>query len=102
MSEISAHQLEPLFDRLLVLPEPEDEVTKAGIILPEAAREKPQRGTVISAGLGVFQTDGELRPLFVEPGDNVLYTRYGGTEIKLDGEDYLILRESDVIARIGG
>ena len=90
--------LKPLADRLVVEPIEQDEVTAGGIILPETAKEKPQQGKVIAAGPGRIDEDGERIPMEVSVGDKVLYAKYSGTEIKLDGKKVLILRESDILA----
>ena len=96
-------KLKPLGDRLIVQAIEEDETTASGIFLPETAKEKPSRGKVIAVGDGKWDEDGEKRiPLDVEEGDEVLYSKYGGTEIKIDGEDLLVLRESDVLAKVQG
>ena len=93
--------LKPLGDRLLVRPVEEEETTASGIVLPDTAKEKPQKGKVIAVGEGRFDEDGDKRiPLDVSPGDEVLYSKYGGTEIVFDGEDLLVLRESDVLAKV--
>ena len=94
-------KLKPLGDRLIVKPIEEEETTASGIVLPETAKEKPQKGTVIAVGDGAWDEDGEKRiPLDVAEGDEVLYSKYGGTEIKIDGEELLVLRESDVLAKV--
>jgi chaperonin GroES len=90
--------LKPLADRLVVEPIEQEEVTAGGIILPETAKEKPQQGKVIAAGPGRTDEDGERIPMEVNVGDKVLYAKYSGTEIKLDGKKVLILRESDILA----
>jgi chaperonin GroES len=93
--------LKPLGDRLLVKPVEEEETTASGIVLPDTAKEKPQKGKVLAVGEGKFDEDGEKRiPLDVAEGDEVLYSKYGGTEITVDGEDLLVLRESDVLAKV--
>jgi chaperonin GroES len=93
--------LKPLGDRLIVKAIEEEETTASGIVLPDTAKEKPQKGTVIAVGEGAWDEDGEKRiPLDVAEGDEVLYSKYGGTEIKVDGEDVLVLRESDVLAKV--
>ena len=93
-------KLKPLGDRLIVKPLDEEETTASGIVLPDTAKEKPQKGLVIAVGDGKFDEDGgRHRPDVVE-GDEVLYSKYGGTEIKVDGEELLVLRESDVLAKI--
>ena len=94
-------KLKPLGDRLIVRAIEEEETTASGIVLPDTAKEKPQRGEVIAVGDGRYDEDGEKRsPLDVQEGDKVLYSKYGGTEIKVEGEDLLVLRESDVLAKI--
>jgi chaperonin GroES len=94
-------KLKPLGDRLIVRAIEEEEKTASGLVLPDTAKEKPQKGEVIAVGDGRFDEDGEKRiPLDVSQGDTVLYSKYGGTEIKVDGEDLLVLRESDVLAKI--
>jgi chaperonin GroES len=90
--------LKPLADRLVVEPIEQEDVTAGGIILPETAKEKPQQGKVIAAGPGRIDEDGERIPMEVSVGDKVLYAKYSGTEIKLDGKKVLILRESDILA----
>ena len=95
-------KLKPLGDRLIVKPIDEEETTASGIVLPDTAKEKPQKGKVIAAGDGRWDEDGEKRlPLDVSEGDEVLYSKYGGTEVTIDGEDLLVMRESDVLAKIG-
>mgnify|MGYP001175057629 CR=1 FL=1 len=90
--------LKPLGDRVVVKPSPQESTTKGGIVLPDTAKEKPQKGEVVAVGSGKLLENGERIPLEVKVGDNVIYSKYGGTEIKLDGEEYLILRESDILA----
>jgi chaperonin GroES len=90
--------LKPLADRIVVEPIEQEEVTAGGIILPETAKEKPQQGTVIAAGPGRTDEDGNRVAMEVKVGDRVLYAKYSGTEIKLDSKKVLILRESDVLA----
>src|SRR6201989_1465397 len=94
-------KLKPLGDRLSVGGIEEEETTASGIVLPDTAKEKPQKGKVIAVGEGRYDEDGEKRiPLDVAEGDEVLYSKYGGTEIKIDGEELLVLRESDVLAQV--
>ena len=93
-------KLKPLGDRLIVRPVEEEETTASGIVLPETAKEKPQKGTVVAAGDGAIAEDGTRRPLDVSEGDEVLYSKYGGTDITVDGEELLVLRESDVLAKV--
>jgi len=96
-----AVNLTPLHDRVIVKRIEEKETVKGGIIIPDSAKEKPQEGEVIAVGAGKREK-GELIPLDVKPGDRVLFGKYGGTEIKLDGEEYLILREEEILAKLGG
>ncbi len=93
-----ATSFKPLGDRVLVKPTPREEVTKGGIVLPDTAKEKPQEGKVLAVGSGRRLDNGEMVPLEVKVGDKVLYAKYAGTEIKLENEDHLILRESDLLA----
>ena len=94
-------KLKPLGDRLIVQAIEEDETTASGIVLPDTAKEKPQRGKVLAVGDGKLSEDsGNRIPLDVSEGDEVLYSKYGGTELKVDGEDVLVLRESDVLAKV--
>ena len=92
--------LQPLGDRLIVEVLEEEETTIGGIVLPDTAREKPQRGKVLAVGPGSRNDKGELVPLDVAEGDEVVFSKYGGTEIKVGVEDLLILRESDVLAKV--
>jgi chaperonin GroES len=94
-------KLKPLGDRLLVQPVEEEETTASGIVLPDTAKEKPQKGKVLAVGDGKLE-DGKRIPLDVSKGDEVLYSKYGGTDITVDGEDLLVLRESDVLAKVEG
>src|SRR5918994_146345 len=96
----SCMDLKPLGDRLIVEPLEEEETTVSGIVLPDTAKEKPQRGRVLAVGPGPRDEDGNYITMEVEPGDEIIYSKYGGTEIKLGTEDYLILRESDVLAKV--
>jgi chaperonin GroES len=90
--------LKPLGDRVVVKPIEQDEVTAGGIMLPDTAKEKPQKGEVLATGPGARNDAGERVEMDVKVGDVVLYAKYGGTEIKLDGEKVLVLRESDILA----
>ena len=90
--------LTPLGDRLVVKPLEDEEVTPSGIVLPETAKEKPQKGEVLSVGPGARDDDGKRIEMDVSVGDKVLFAKYGGTEIKMDSDKLLILRESDVLA----
>jgi chaperonin GroES len=95
--------LTPLGDRLIVEPLEEEQTTIGGIVLPDTALEKPQRGQVIAAGPGSRNADtGDRIPMDVAAGDQVVFSKYGGTEIRIEGTDYLILRESDVLAKVAG
>jgi chaperonin GroES len=94
-------KLKPLGDRLIVKAIEEEETTASGIVLPDTAKEKPQKGKVVAVGDGAWDEDGEKRiPLDVAEGDEVLYSKYGGTEVKVDGDELLVLRESDVLAKV--
>ena len=95
-------KLKPLEDRLIVKAIDEEETTASGIVLPDTAKEKPQRGKVLAVGDGRFGDDNERIPLDLSEGDEVLYSKYGGTEVKVDGEDLLVLRQSDVLAKVTG
>lgn len=95
-------KLKPLGDRLIVKAVEEEETTASGIVLPDTAKEKPQRGKVLAVGEGKISDDGKRVPIDVSDGDEVLYSKYGGTEITIDGEDLLVLRESDVLAKVAG
>jgi chaperonin GroES len=94
--------IRPLEDRIVVRPEEGEETTISGIVIPDTAKEKPQEGTVLAVGPGKrSENSGELIPVDVKEGDRVMYSKYGGTEIKVDGEDLLILSSRDVLAIIG-
>lgn len=90
--------LTPLGDRVVVKPKPKDDMTASGIVLPDSAGEKPQEGSVLSVGHGRVLDNGKRVEMEVKAGDTVLFARYGGTEIKLEGEDYLVIREADLLA----
>ncbi len=90
--------LKPLQDRVVVKPAEAEEVSKGGIILPDTAKEKPQQGEIVAVGPGKVADNGELIKPQVKKGDKILYGKYSGTEITVDGEDYLIVRESDIFA----
>ncbi len=94
--------LKPLGDRVVVQPTPKEEMTKSGIVLPDTAKEKPQEGTIISVGAGKLDDKGVRQAMEVSKGMKVLYAKYAGTEFKLDGEDYLILSEKDILAIVEG
>ena len=93
-------KLKPLGDRLIVRALEEEEKTASGLVLPDTAKEKPQKGKVLAVGDGKLDDAGKRVPLDVSEGDEVLYSKYGGTEIKVNGEELLVLRESDVLARV--
>jgi len=94
-----AIKLQPLGDRVVVKPSAEEDVTKGGIILPDTAKEKPQRGMVIAVGPGRLDEEGKRIPMEVKKGDKVIYSKYAGSEIKQNDEEVLILRESDILAK---
>ncbi len=93
-------KVRPLYDRVLVKRLNTEEKTKGGIIIPDTAKEKPQEGKVISTGKGKLLEDGSIRPLDIKVGDKVLFGKYGGTEINIEGDEYLILREEEILAII--
>ncbi len=90
-------KIRPLQDRIIVKRVDEEETTKGGIIIPDSAKEKPQEGKVISVGKGKVNDDGKLQKLDVKKGDKVLFSKYSGTEINIEGEEHLIIREDDVL-----
>ena len=94
-----AVKLQPMADRVVVKPIEREEVTKGGIVLPDTAKEKPQEGKVLAVGPGRLSEDGKRIAMDVKVGDVVIYTKYGGTEIKIDDEELVILRESDILAK---
>lgn len=95
-----AMNLKPLADRVVVKPIVKDEVTKGGIVLPDTAKEKPQEGEIVAVGPGKLGEDGKRIEMEVKKGDRVIYAKYAGLEWKHDGEEYLILRESDILAKL--
>ena len=95
-----ATSLKPLGDRVIVSLKPKEEMTRSGIVLPDTATEKPQQGTVLAVGPGRLLDTGRRLEMDVREGDTVLFTKYGGTEVKLDGRDYLVIREGDLLAII--
>jgi chaperonin GroES len=97
----TAVRLTPLGDRVVVRPLEREEMTKSGIVIPDTAKEKPMRGTIVAAGAGRRDDDGERIPLDVSVGDQVMFAKYAGTEFKLDDEDLLILAEKDILAIVG-
>jgi chaperonin GroES len=94
--------LQPLGDRLIVETLDEEEMTTSGIVLPDTAKEKPQRGRVLAVGPGPRDEDGEYIKMDLEEGDEIIFSKYGGTDIKIGTDEYLILRESDVLAKVVG
>jgi len=98
MTTISATKVTPLGDRVLIKPKARDEVTKSGIVLPDTAKEKPQEGIVVAVGPGQRNDKGIILPLDVKEGQTVLYAKYAGTEITIERDDHLILKESDILA----
>jgi chaperonin GroES len=93
--------MQPLGDRVLVHPLDEQEVKKGGIIIPDTAKEKPTEGEVVALGTGKTDDEGKKVPFTVKKGDRVLISKYGGTEVKIDGENYLIMREDDILGILG-
>ncbi len=93
-------KLKPLGDKIVVKPIEKEEKTKSGIVLPDTAKEKPQEGEVVAVGPGKFEK-GERVPMEVKVGDRVIYSKYGGTEVKVEGEEYLILSQTEVLAIVG-
>ena len=98
MATAITSKLKPLGDRVVIRPTPREEMTKSGIVLPDTAKEKPQEGTILSAGPGKLNDDGKREPMDVKKGDKVLYAKYAGTEFKVDGEDLLIVSQKDILA----
>jgi chaperonin GroES len=94
----SASKLRPLGDRVVIQPTPREEMTKSGIVLPDTAKEKPQEGSVLAVGPGAFDNEGKRIAVDVKVGDKVLYAKYAGTEFKVDGEDLLIVKQTDILA----
>lgn len=92
--------IKPLGDRVLIEPMEKEETTSSGIVLPDSAKEKPQEGKVVAVGSGALK-DGERIPLEVKEGDRIIFSKYAGTEVKYEGKDMLIMRESDILAIIG-
>ena len=101
MTSTTAINVRPLEDRIVVRPEEGEETTVSGIVIPDTAKEKPQEGTVLAVGPGKRSETGDLVPMDVKEGDKILYSKYGGTEIKSDGEELLILSARDVLAIVG-
>ena len=101
MATATKTSIKPLEDRILVRPEEGEETTASGIVIPDTAKEKPQEGMVLAVGEGKRSDTGDLIPMDVKEGDKVIYSKYGGTEIKVDGEELLILSARDVLAIVG-
>ena len=97
-----ATKFTPLHDRILVRRIEESDTTRGGIIIPDTAKDKPQEGEVVSVGKGKINEEGKARPLDVKDGDRILFGKYSGTEIKLDGEDFVIMREEEVLGIVTG
>ena len=95
-------KLRPLGDRVVIKPTEREEVTKSGIVLPDTAKEKPQEGTIIAAGPGRILEDGKREAMDVKKGDKVLYAKYAGTEFKIEGDELLIVKQSDILAVVEG
>ena len=96
----AAERIQPLADRVVLRALEEAEQMRGGLYIPDPAKEKPQEGEVVAVGPGKLDEDGDRIPMEVKAGDRVLYGKYSGTEVKIDGEDFLILRESDILARV--
>ncbi|MEM1226126.1 MAG: co-chaperone GroES [Planctomycetota bacterium] len=101
MAATKTINLRPLDDRVVVQPEEAESTTAGGIVLPDSAKEKPQRGTVVAVGPGKLLDSGSRGELSVSVGDTVIYGKYGGSDIEVDGDEMKILRESDILAKIG-
>jgi chaperonin GroES len=97
-----ARKFEPLGDRVVVKPTERDETTKSGLVLPDTARERPQEGSIVAVGPGDIQEDGKRKPMDVNVGDVVVYSKFAGTEMKEEEDDFLILRQSDILAKVTG
>ncbi|HEY3072804.1 MAG TPA: co-chaperone GroES [Candidatus Limnocylindrales bacterium] len=98
MATATATKLRPLGDRVVIQPSPREEMTKSGIVLPDTAKEKPQEGKVMSVGPGRILDDGKREQIDVKQGQKVLFAKYAGTEFKLEGDDYLIVSQKDILA----
>jgi chaperonin GroES len=101
MKEVVAMKVKPLHDRVLIKRMEEEEKTKGGIIIPDTAKEKPIQGKVVAVGKGKVTEDGKVIPLEVKAGDKVLFGKYSGTEVKIDGDEHIIMREDDILAIVG-
>ena len=93
-------QLVPLADRVVITPLKQEEVTASGLVIPDTVKEKPQQGEVVAVGPGRLDDNGKRVPIDLSVGDRILYAKYTGTEIKLDGDDYIVLNEKDVLAKL--
>ncbi len=102
MATATATKLRPLGDRVVVKPTAREEMTKSGIVLPDTAKEKPQEGTIVAAGPGRLNDEGEREPMDVKVGDKVLYAKYAGTEFKIDDDEFLIISQKDILAVVEG
>jgi chaperonin GroES len=102
LATATATTLRPLGDRVVIQPTPREEMTKSGIVLPDTAKEKPQEGTIIAAGPGRLNDEGQREPMDVKEGDKVLYAKYAGTEFKIEGDEYLIVSQKDILAIVEG
>ena len=98
MATATATKLRPLGDRVVVQPTAREEMTKSGIVLPDTAKEKPQEGSIVAAGPGRLNDEGEREPMDVKVGQKVLYAKYAGTEFKVEGDDLLIVSQKDILA----
>ncbi len=99
---MSKAKVKPLHDRVLIERMENEEKTASGLYIPETAKEKPQRGKVVAVGTGRITEDGKVRPLAVKVGDSVIYGKYSGTEIKVDGSEYLMMKEEDILGIVEG
>ena len=97
---VTSSKLRPLGDRVVVKPMPREEMTKSGIVLPDTVKEKPQEGEIIAAGPGKILEDGTREAMDVKVGDKVLYAKYAGTEFKVEGDDFLIVSQQDILANV--
>ena len=93
-------KLVPLADRIVITPLKQDEITASGLVIPDTAKEKPQQGEVVAVGPGRLDDDGKRVPIDVVVGDRILYAKYTGTDIKLDGDDYIVLNDKDILAKL--
>ena len=100
MAAAQKTKLVPLADRIVITPLKQEEVTASGLVIPDTAKEKPQQGEVVAVGPGRLDDDGKRVPMDLEVGDRILYAKYTGTDVKLDGEDYIVLNDKDVLAKL--